>query len=115
MDQVINFIKENWRLILEVVTAIVALVLFIVRKKPTKVLDTVKECIVRLLPYVITEAEKTDKKGEDKMVFALQTLYSLLKEFGYEEVYDQYRDFAREQIELILSTPQKKGENYCEK
>ena len=108
MKIVIEFIIENWRLIVEVVCAIIALVLFICRKKPVKVLDTVKECISRLLPYVIKEAEKTDLKGEDKMVFALQTLYALLKDFGYEEVYNNYRDFAREQIELILSTPQKK-------
>ncbi len=115
MKQILEFLVKNWRLILEVVCALVALVLFICRKKPVKVLDTVKECISRLLPYVIKEAEKTDLKGEDKMVFALQTLYALLKDFGYEEVYNNYRDFAREQIELILSTPQKKEENHCEK
>lgn len=108
MSGVINFLIQNWRLIVEIICAIIALVLFICRKKPVKVLDTVKECISRLLPYVIKEAEKTDLKGEDKMVFALQTLYALLKDFGYEEVYNNYRDFAREQIELILSTPQKK-------
>lgn len=114
MQKVLDFIIQNWRLIVEIVFVLVALVLFICKKKPVKVLDTVKECISRLLPYVIKEAEKTDLKGEDKMVFALQTLYALLKDFGYEEVYNNYRDFAREQIELILSTPQKKEENHCE-
>lgn len=115
MQKVLDFIIQNWRLLLEVFCAIIALVLFICRKKPVKVLDTVKECISRLLPYVIKEAEKTDLKGEDKMVFALQTLYALLKDFGYEEVYNNYRDFAREQIELILSTPQKKEVSKSEK
>ena len=115
MQEILVFILENWQWMVEVIAAIIALVLFIVRKKPVKVLDTVKECISRLLPYVIKEAEKTDLKGEDKMVFALQTLYALLKDFGYEEVYNNYRDFAREQIELILSTPQKKEDSKREK
>lgn len=115
MKDVISFIQENWQWMVEVIAAIIALVLFIVRKKPVKVLDTIKECITRLLPYCIGEAEKTDLKGENKKIFALQVLYSLLKEFGYEEVYDQYREYASEQIEIILSTPQKKEVNHCEK
>lgn len=115
MENILKFIQENWQWMVEVIAAIIALVLFIVRKKPVKVLDTIKECITRLLPYCITKAEETDLKGENKKVFALSMLYNLLKEFGYEEVYDQYRDYASEQIEIILSTPQKKEVNRCEK
>ena len=119
MKEVINFYQANkeWldKVIYLLITIIVTILVSVIKKKPVKVIDTVKECITRLLPYCICDAEKTDLKGEDKKVFALQCLYKLLKEFGYEEIYDQYREFAAELIEVILSTPQKKGENYCEK
>ena len=119
MDQVINFYKANqeWidKVIYLLVSILVAIVISVIKKKPIKVIDTVKECITRLLPYCICEAEQSDLKGENKKVFALQVLYKLLKEFGYEEVYDQYREYAAEHIEVILSTPQKKEVSIREK
>lgn len=118
MQEVIDFLSLYWREILEVILLIISVVVFIVKKKPVKVIDTVKECITRLLPYCIYEAEKQEDlkgKGEKKKIFALSVLYKLLQEFGYEEVYDQYREYAAEQIEVILSTPQKKEVSIREK
>lgn len=115
MSAVIDFLKENWRFLLDAVVLVASVVILCIKKKPVKVIDTIKEYITRLLPYCICEAEKTDLKRENKKVFALQVLYSLLKEFGYEEVYDQYRSYAMEQIEIILSTPQKKEDSKREK
>lgn len=107
---VINFIKENWRLIVEVVVLIASVVMFIVRKKPVKVVDTLKEIIVRILPALINLAEIQDGlKGEDKALFVLQKVKEALLDLGYgDDVVNQYLPFASEQLEIILTTPQKK-------
>lgn len=104
----INFINENWKLLLEALILIASVVVFIVRKKPVKVIDTVKETVIRLLPYAITQAEASDKKGDDKKQFALDILSNLLREIALE-LTPELRDFAGEQLEILLSLPQKKG------
>ena len=107
---VINFIKENWKLILEVLLLLVSVIMFLVRKKPVKVVDTLKETIVRILPALIVLAEKQDGlKGSDKLKFVLDELKKVLTDLGYgDEILSQYLPFAAEQVEVILSTPQKK-------
>lgn len=106
----INFLRENWRWMLEIALVICSAVVFILRKKPVKVVDTLKEIICRLLPGLIAEAEKSGKSGDFKKSLVISGLKILLKEFGYqEEVIEQYMEFAGEQVEVILSTPQKKG------
>ena len=104
-----EFLIENWRLLLEAACLIVSFVLFLVRKKPVKVLDTIKEFVVRLLPGLINAAEMTTLSGADKKKYVLEELVKVLKEFGYcDEVITQYLPFASDQVEVILSTPQKK-------
>lgn len=105
-----NFIKENWQLILEVAVLVVSVVMFLVRKKPVKVVDSLKEVIVRILPALIVMAENQDGlKGSDKLKFVLDELKKVLTELGYSgDVLSQYLPFAAEQVEVILSTPQKK-------
>lgn len=106
MNEVIKFIQENWRLILEIALVIVSTVIFIVRKRPVRVVDTLKETICRLLPYCITLAEKAPK-GE-KLSQCLAILSQLLADMGID-LDEDYKRFAIEQVEIILSTPQKKG------
>lgn len=107
-----EFLIEYWRDILSIVVMLTTLVLWLVRKKPVKVIDTIKESILRLLPYCISEAEKlTGVTGADKKAFALDMISAYLKEFiscGDDEL-KTYLQFASEQVEVILSTPQKKG------
>lgn len=109
-----QFFVENWRLILEVILVITSAVVFILRKKPVKVIDTLKEMVVRLLPYCIQQAENTELKGDGKKVFALNLLVELLKDSGFDVSGDLYK-FAGEQLEVILSTPQKKGVTYVKR
>lgn len=105
-----NFIKENWMFILEIAVLLVSVIMFIVRKKPVKVVDTLKEVIVRLLPALICLAENQEGlKGSDKLKFVLDELKKVLTDLGYDgDVQAQYLPFAAEQVEVILSTPQKK-------
>ena len=106
-----TFLIENWRLLLECALVLVSSVLFIVRKKPVKVVDTLKEVIVRILPALINAAELKDGiKGKDKLAYVLAQLKEVLRSMNYgDDIVDQYLPFATEQVEIILSTPQKKG------
>lgn len=101
----INFIQSYWREILAVVTAIISIVVFIVRKRPVRVVDTLNEIICRLLPYCISVAESAPK-GE-KLDVCISALVQLLAEMDYE-LDEDHKKFAIEQVEVILSTPQKK-------
>lgn len=111
MNQVLDFIKLYYREIIEVVAILVSIVICCIRKKPVKVVDTIKEIIVRVLPAFIIQAEASDKKGADKLDLVLSLVTGFLKEMDYgDDVISQYLPFAKEQVELILATPQKKGE-----
>lgn len=105
-----EFLRDNWRLLLEAVCVIASLVFCLIRKKPVKVVDTLKEIIVRLLPALINNAEGMEGlKGEAKLKVVISELVLILKDLGYsDEVIDPYLPFAKEQVEVILSTPQKK-------
>lgn len=106
-----EFFVLYWREILCVLAIIVNIVLWFIRKKPVKVVDTLKEVICRVLPALINLAEvQNGLKGDGKVQFVLDQLAKTLREFGYgDEVITQYLPFAVEQLEIILSTPQKKG------
>lgn len=103
---IIDFIRNYWRELLAAVELIVVIVLWIVKKRPVQVVDTLKETIIRLLPYCICKAESAPK-GE-KLGLCISLLTECLAELGIE-LNDDYKKFALEQVEVILSTPQKKG------
>lgn len=103
---VIDFIRTYWRELLAAVELVVVVILWIVKKRPVQVVDTLKETIVRLLPYCINSAESAPK-GE-KLAACLAVLSQVLADMGIE-LNDDYKKFALEQVEVILSTPQKKG------
>lgn len=110
MNNIVNFIIVYWREILSVCSILASIIICCVRKKPVKIVDTLKEVIVRVLPSLICAAENTGLKGSDKLKFLLDELANVLKELHYgDDVIAQYLPFAKEQVELILSTPQKKG------
>lgn len=117
MKDFLNFIQVNWRLILEACLVIASFIILLCRKKPIKVLDTLKEVIVRVLPGLINLAESQDGlKGADKLKFVLDQLTLALKDLGYgDDTICQYLPFASDQVEIILSTPQKKGKKVYEK
>ena len=104
-----EWIVQNWKLVIEIILVITSLVLCCVRKKPVKVVDTLREVVIRLLPAAINKAEETSLKGDAKAKFALACVEATLKELGYEMT-DELNDYARLYLEAILSTPQKKGE-----
>lgn len=107
-----DFILSYWREILEVVAVLVSIIICCIKKRPVQVVDTLKETIIRLLPYCILKAESAPK-GE-KLISCIEILKTTLRELGVE-LNDDYKAFALEQVEIILSTPQKKGVTSDEK
>ena len=105
-----EFLFENWRIILEACLVVTSAIIFCLRKKPVKVVDSIKQDILQLLPGCINAAEmQKDLSGSDKLEFALSLVLGVLKEHGYgDDVVSQYLSFIRSQVEVILSTPQKK-------
>lgn len=113
----IDFLKMYWREILSVVFFLLSLILYIVRKKPVKVVDTLKEIICRILPALINQAEMIEGlSGADKLKLVLDAVVNVLKDDGFgDDVIKSYLPFAKEQVEIILSTPTKKGSYTREK
>lgn len=111
MKEISKFFIENWRLILEIALVCCSAVVFMLRKKPVTVVDTLKEIIVRSLPALINLAElQVGLSGDDKLSFVIAQLKMALSDLGYsDEIITRYTPFATEQVEMILSTPQKKS------
>ena len=102
---VLDFIKVYWKELLELVCLVLSIVICCIKKKPVQVVDTLKETIIRLLPYCINSSENAPK-GE-KLNDCINLLSDVLKNMGLE-LNEDYKKFAIEQVEIILSTPQKK-------
>lgn len=99
-----EFILDYWQLLLVGLLAIVEICLLIF-KKPIKI-ETIKEEILRVLPFYIAIAEKVftqSGSGNLKIEFVLSSIKELLKLDGSLD------SFIRESAEAILSTPAKKG------
>ena len=103
-----DFILNYWREILDVLAIVISIILLCIKKKPVQVVDTLKETIIRLLPYCINKAEGCPK-GE-KLAACLALLGELLSSMDLPFT-ETDKKFATEQVEVILSTPQKKGVN----
>lgn len=112
MEQIGAFIVDNWKIILEVVLLIASTIFFIVKKKPTKVVDTVQEHILRSLIYLITKAEIEfgAGHGEKKKEFVVSTLLDTLHQIYPDIDVRKYISFIEQHLEWILATPQKKGD-----
>lgn len=103
---ILDFLKFYWKEIIEICALVFSIVICCIKKKPVKVVDTLKETIIRLLPYCINSSENAPK-GE-KLNDCINLLADVLRNMGIE-LNDDYKKFAIEQVEIILSTPQKKA------
>lgn len=106
-----QFLIENWRWILEIGFAIIALVFCLIRKKPVgNQLDLILKNLYSLLPVLVYDAEQTDFKGQAKKDFVIsKCLDYLCKKIDLSPTeLDDVKKLISNQIELILSTPRKK-------
>lgn len=107
-----NFNKE-WidKLVYLLVSILVMVILSVLKKKPVKVVDTLKEKILSQLPLVMLEAEKKYGAGHgaEKLQFVIDFFIWSFDKNGLT-LGKTYIEFIKESVENILSTPQKKGE-----
>lgn len=108
----LDFFKNYWQVVLDAILVIISIILFVKKKKPIEVIDTLKQLMTTWLPGVITSAEKSGLKGQDKLNYCINALYEVfVKDYlSYSDFLKRYRDYLVNQIEAILSTPQKKGD-----
>lgn len=105
---ILEFIKTYWREILDVIAFVGALVLFIVKKKPV---NSIIEVLDHACLLAVQDAEKTTYKGEEKLLYAVSLVYQWLEAKYPKLDVNRYKQIIVNTIEIILSTPQKKGEN----
>ena len=109
MNEFLVFMSDNWKWILTLFLSIVNILICSLRKR-TKIVDSVKEYILKWLPTFIRLAEDIGNlSGEEKKEVVLQFVKeNVSKNFDGIDL-DCYIDFINDSIESILSTPQKKG------
>lgn len=112
MDDVKRILITYWPQIVAAIVMIFSIILQCFKKKPVKVVDTVKEWILELLPFFIREAEEKFASGQgvNKKEYVISKMSaSLIQNFGLsDELLDNYKKFISSMIEAILWAPQKK-------
>lgn len=109
MKAVLDWIVSHPEIITSAIGLIASIVICCIRKKPVKVVDTLREKILFKLPTVIDAAEKKYGAGHgaDKLKFVLDYFTWEFSENGL--IFgDSYKEFIKVCVEQILSTPQKK-------
>lgn len=103
-----EFFLQYYKLIFSGLFFIISVIVFILRKRPNKVIDSVKEVLFKycLIGICETEALCTDK-GIKKLEFALRYIKELFARDFPELDFSLYEETCRRYIEAILCTPEK--------
>lgn len=114
MNDIIHILKNNWELIVSVLLFILSFILQLIKKKPVKVIDTVKQIILSYAPMAIRLAEQMYglDHGDEKFKYAYQVICDAVGQIvGIQprKVPDMYDAYIKDVIEDVLNTPQKKG------
>lgn len=110
MENIIKFIQTYWREILEVVTLLATFFVFLFKKVKVEN-PSIISFIDDVLPEAIAAAEVVlgSGKGDQKKETVIKTVLHALKN-GFHGINEKkYKKVISDKIELILSTPQKKG------
>lgn len=103
----IDFLVKYWRLILEVILLIISVVVLVLKKKS---INPIFQDIYEFALYAVNEVEKSPLKGAAKLDLAVSFVTESLQDKYPGLNVDCYIHFIEYAIELILSTPQKKGD-----
>lgn len=114
MNQVLDFIVENWKLILTILMLVIAFILALVRKKPkSDIISYVRSRLADFLPLAINEVE-TPGSGEYKKKLVTNLALKLVVDIYGRVLTDDetnfYTSIIENMIEKFLETPQKKGD-----
>ena len=109
MNEVLIWIQENWKLF---AYAICTLIIFLctVLPKKVKVLDTVKEAILSMLPELINKVEEPGN-GKAKLKAVVEMCVAAISKLFPGVNASQYISFIKQSVEAIGKTPHftKKG------
>lgn len=111
----LEFLRTYWKIIaLGLLVVLDAVLIFLNRRKPTKIYDSVHQTIISVLPDLINSAEASfaSGQGENKLQMVLQLVYQVLVSIYGMSLNDamKYESFITQKVEAILSTPHKKEE-----
>lgn len=110
MDKIVDFIVSHWSYISFAILFVIEIIIFVIKKKPVQVYDTMKQVIVCMLPGLIKLVESefpSGGHGSEKKELVLKHVEDLFKENDFTFT-SSYRSFTEKMIEDILSTPSKK-------
>lgn len=108
MQEVFNWLLVNYRLVIDIAAIIIALILLIVKKKPVNALLEIlmSKCLEAVLYVEHLPGIKGDEKLSAAVAFVSDEMLKLYPDIDIT----RYKKTIVSFIELILKTPQKKGE-----
>lgn len=110
----LEFLKTYWREILEVVVLTVSIIIATVRKKPSSSLvSDIKARLAVLVPVLVKQVESPGNGSEKKSIVIGKCLSAVTGFYGrklQEDESSYWKQYVSNQIEDVLSTPQKKGD-----
>lgn len=110
MTGIVNFLLDNWRMIVEIIILVVSLVVWLIKKKPNiNEIDNILLKVFEKLPEWINSAE-TLKGAEVKKTLVMESVKKFIKEQFSVILPDSYINMIGCYVESILSTPQKHDE-----
>lgn len=112
MKEVLQFIERHYEIIFSCFAAIFSLIMFLIKKKPIKIVDSVKTAILSSVPGLIVDAESKFGSGHgiEKFNFVFDSVVNMLKATQPGIEVELYYWTIKKAIEDILATPQKKEE-----
>ena len=105
----IQFLQTYWFELALIILTVVSTVVAIIRKKPSKSEAEIKNLIAELVPGFINLAEATAVCGKTKLMFVIDSIMKRIKCYVSSKDEQYWITYISEQVENILSTPQKKG------
>ena len=109
MKDVIGWILNHWDVVSSCGLLLLSVVFFLLKKKPTNIVDFTTTFLLNNLPNWITEAECLygSGHGQEKLSYVLTSAARFFSVNGLD--FDlRYQKIVKEGVEKILNTPQKK-------
>lgn len=116
MEAFVEFLRENWRFLVELLCLVLSIILLLLKKKNKVVISSsvISDVLVNLPAYIEHAEEKYGSgHGNEKLKFVMSEAIKFLEiETGLStaDILRSYGETLILNIENILSTPQKKGD-----
>lgn len=114
MENILIFLRDNWKFLVEILVPLVSLVILcLVRKTKINIPSGVVNVMWTMIPTWIKDAEIVfgAGHGDEKLKFVIKTACDFISNecgLSNKSICDIYANGIIEQVEAILSTPKKK-------